>query len=557
MPTVLGLQDKINLRNLNSNPGIIPLKLGSAKLEKYSHSLIYFYDLNPLGNEIQKLNKKSFQIVELINKNRNYSYETSNYLKILKLVKETTETKLSEIIPRPMRPKRGLINGVGSIFKAITGNLDASDGERYEALIRQLQINQEKLSSSIVTQNSISLELITKFNNTIEKVSHNEKLLEDRLNQIAKMVENNLFNEDILFIKDVLIQLITLYEYITSILQDIENSITFAKIKILHPSIIKTTDLYRELVILQKYLKKQNNLPFPVTSENIPFFEKLIQIDCYVLNNKITYILHIPIMDPESFDYYHLHSIPFLSQNQFGTIIPKNKFLLKNNLHYIFQNEPCLETRANSFICPKNNNKNSIKEDAPCEVQILQGKGTNKCKQVGLTLSKPVIEHLENTNEWIIVLPEKQTVVLKCKNEEFRKLSGIFLIKLPKNCTIQIEELIIINDQTSSNNYQPIIFPDFKIDSPVNFNKIANFELEELNLQDLQEIKTRLIQNYPILENDKITSFPSAWTILIYILLVITIIYWIYQKFFIRWYRSRKPAPTLEEIQLQEVQLPR
>ncbi|XP_074028409.1 uncharacterized protein [Leptinotarsa decemlineata] len=29
----------------------------------------------------------------------------------------------------PRRNKRGLINGIGSIFKSITGNLDASDGE--------------------------------------------------------------------------------------------------------------------------------------------------------------------------------------------------------------------------------------------------------------------------------------------------------------------------------------------------------------------------------------------------------------------------------------------
>lgn len=44
------------------------------------------------------------------------------------ITKEETELKLCEIIPLPSHLKRGL-------FNAVTGNLDSSDGERYENLI--------------------------------------------------------------------------------------------------------------------------------------------------------------------------------------------------------------------------------------------------------------------------------------------------------------------------------------------------------------------------------------------------------------------------------------
>lgn len=45
------------------------------------------------------------------------------------------------------RNKRGLINVLGSVFKFVSGNLDASDGERYNAAIKELQTNQQNIIS--------------------------------------------------------------------------------------------------------------------------------------------------------------------------------------------------------------------------------------------------------------------------------------------------------------------------------------------------------------------------------------------------------------------------
>ncbi|KAH1028266.1 hypothetical protein HUJ05_001640 [Dendroctonus ponderosae] len=66
---------------------------------------------------------------------------------------------------------RGLINGIGSIFKTITGNLDASDGERYEKLITELQTNKKQINHAILRQNSLSLSVIKEFNKTVQQGS--------------------------------------------------------------------------------------------------------------------------------------------------------------------------------------------------------------------------------------------------------------------------------------------------------------------------------------------------------------------------------------------------
>nr|CAI5837800.1 unnamed protein product [Callosobruchus analis] len=85
--------------------------------------------------------------------------------------------KLNEIVPSTyetfpsfsIRIKRGLVNGLGSIFKTITGNLDAKDGERFESLISELQNNQNKISEAINSQRTLSVELIDNFNKPISQ----------------------------------------------------------------------------------------------------------------------------------------------------------------------------------------------------------------------------------------------------------------------------------------------------------------------------------------------------------------------------------------------------
>nr|CAI5842191.1 unnamed protein product [Callosobruchus analis] len=98
---------------------------------------------------------------------------------MLYFLERKVDGKLNNIFPSTyktfpsfsIRIKRGLVNGLESIFKAITGNLDARDGERFESLISELQNNQNKISEAINSQSTLSVELIDNFNKTIKSRS--------------------------------------------------------------------------------------------------------------------------------------------------------------------------------------------------------------------------------------------------------------------------------------------------------------------------------------------------------------------------------------------------
>src|SRR5688572_11442583 len=96
---------------------------------------------------------------------------------------------------------------------------------------------------------------------------------------------------------------------INSILQDIENSIVFTKLGIMHPSIINPTGLFNELQKLQLKITKEQ-FPLELTLKNLPLFEKLLNVESYILNNKLTYLIRIPVTYSQIFEHYRLYSAP-------------------------------------------------------------------------------------------------------------------------------------------------------------------------------------------------------------------------------------------------------
>ncbi|XP_074034581.1 uncharacterized protein [Leptinotarsa decemlineata] len=551
----LGLQENISKQNLKNNPGLIPLKLGTAKVETHAYSLIRYYDLNPIIVEVNKLKFHSKNVRTLVGSHKDYSWDTSNYLKILEFSEKEVTDKLNNILPHPLRTKRGLINGIGSIFKSITGNLDSNDGEKYDRLIKELQDNQNNLVTNIKKQNSLSISLIDQFNSTVQQVKHNERLLESKINQIAKIVENQTYKENSMFIKDILNQIINTFEIINSILQDVENSIQFSRLNILHPSIIKTKDLFKELQKLNKIVEK-DQLPIEISFENTLLYEKIISLKSYISNFRITYILHIPITHPSNFDYYHLFSIPILTKGQFKAVIPQNKYLTKNEKLYAFLSDPCLEISHRTYICPSTNIR-ELTEDNPCEIQLLNVQNTSTCKQTVIHLSRPAIRQLDNSNKWVVLLPAQQTTKLKCQNQNEIEnlLPGSYLFDIPIGCQLSCGNQIITNDHQVTNS-EPIILPDLEEGKPEPPKSIG-IQLDDLNLDELHSIKTAIMENEPIISFKDVAHIPSFWTMFIYLVLVSICLYLVHKKIGFRGCKTNGPSEPSQDIEMSRVQLPR
>lgn len=320
-------------------------------------------------------------------------------------------TKLENIIiTKSHRNKRGLINGLGSFIKSISGNLDSNDGERIYNILHHLEKNHNDFKAQLRMQYSLNNNIIRNFNNTIRDIQHNEYALRSKISWLNNIFQEEVANQEILFGKDLYNQLIILYNALLNTLQDIENSVTFCKLGTLHPSIISSTNLFAELKRI--YAHYGDQLPYKLTFENIPKYESLIKVNCRFEESRITYFLSIPIDFENIFDLYYILPIPTVYESEFVTVIPTARYFLKLDSNEIKPlNGMC--TEGNPYHCP-NILQGNFK--ASCEEGVLQKENSSLCQFMKLKISDNQIERIPEINQYLAVFPQEGVLQVHCTN---------------------------------------------------------------------------------------------------------------------------------------------
>lgn len=427
--------------NIIQNWGVLPIDLGPAKLQRTTQTLLHYYDLTAVQQEFKELNEQHDRLQLIQAKNiQKINDELDNYNKAAGHIRQGIQTKLDNMLfhTKGPRVRRGLYNFFGTTIKHITGNLDHNDGERINLILHHLETNQINLKKQGALQYSLNQQIMDHFNTTIQKIEHNEETLTNRINQLTdnlniankeshilfiNMGKPDIKDDDINSTKDIYNQLIILYNILYSLLQDIENSLSFCKIKTVHPSIIKPQQLYSELQRISPYYKEE--LPFELKPENVPDFEKILDVNCHIENTKIIYLLSIPINFKMNFQLYHLHSIPSFIGPNIVTLITNNKYILKSGDTIKPLKEKCLMKkhyqRPTHFL---NNN------EVNCEKQIFGNEGIENCKYIKIELPSNKIELITETNQYLVVFPLKNQLNFECKEKtEIETLQGIYLIE--------------------------------------------------------------------------------------------------------------------------------
>lgn len=404
------------------------------------------------------------------------------------------------LLETPKRVKRGLLNGVGSIWKSITGNLDASDGEYYNQCIDKLEKDDAEMQKLLRNQIQIVSTTIKNFNTTVKKLQIDEQTLNEDLIKIQNAIMN-FSDESVLLEKQIKIintceSLLESYVLIESELRDIAESLTFAKLKILHPSIIKSDELINQLVIISKSLD-HNNLPLQPNYNNLHKIINVISLKAFQTDKRLVFILQIPLVSNEVYSTYHLYSIPTrtTSANTFHAILPESKYigLSKDNRQYLRLSnmDHCQQIEDGTSLC-----KNVIPlslENPPCEIELITKLSTNNCKPVIMQFEDYNIVNLKK-NKWIAIISSTLPIVSSCPNEATRtqlvKQSSI--IAMQPKCTAYIGATQIYAEEEKSSNYSETdIIPqvpfdcceEVKSEEPVKLKpiKINNINLDELN----------------------------------------------------------------------------
>lgn len=527
---------------LNNTIGIHYQKEGSIKIANEKWKLIVYKDLELLEKAFDHNQQILSQIESLFSSSAQlstFAIPIRPQINLLNTIIKRINFKLNEIkLETPQREKRGLINGLGSIWKSITGNLDSSDGEFYNNCIDKLERDDREIQNLLKDQIQVTTSTIRNFNYTIRKLQIDEETLNQDLVQIENEIQKlNDYQYSLLaHIKTLTIceQILESLVLIENELSDILNSIAFAHLKVLHPSIIKPDELIEQLVKIPASLV-HNNLPLKANQENLSKLITLMKVQAFQTTKRLIFILEIPLVEFQKYSLLHVFALPTRDPRTslFHAIIPLTKFvaLSENSRNYIPMSsiDDCDELDEETNLC-YNKIPQAIDTNAACEVKILvKFELSDTCQPSIFAIEDYNIQKLQ-TNQWLIVTARKMPLTTTCPN------SNPATIIIPSNSIIQLQprcsayfgttQLYAASDD-SSNVTDKLLIPDVPYDCCEHLPEakelppLKPLKINKLNLDELKVAEHKLNQYQERLNSIMNEPFASKhWSVFTYVIVI-------------------------------------
>lgn len=489
----------IRLETLADGPGLLPYKLGSARLTTHYHSFIQFIQLTDIEDQIKsvqtqvetfktKLSSGAYTIYE-----HQIDYLTNKIYKVLNRIKSL----------EPVRVKRGLIDGLGSVIKSVTGNLDYQDAVRYNEAIRNLQENDNKLVSEFNNHITLCKEWMAQHNTVLEQLASNQVKINASLQlllekdalrdynlvrftkfaQVLGIITNN--------VEDIMLEVIRI-EDILAFIHASSTHHSMIDIEVLKSMIEKLRSFYNQDEIINLELRE---------------YYDLIKPGSYFAEKRIVIVYNFPIVSHEIYDLYKLSIVP--NENQLA-LVPPTPYIATNEKSFVYIEAECPKY-SSIYLCEEQIS-HQLRTEPDCIQDLIVNQNLkNTCRFTRISLSNIAVGKLDDQH-YAMYLPEPTKVQLTCERKDFNTLQGSYLVTIPKDCYMRTTEFTIINENNEIRG-QPLKL------SKIPYNQINQTDIQiitnagstSVNLEDLHSIQSKIMLEKPI-QMGKTESFAVYHT---------------------------------------------
>lgn len=238
------------------------------------------------------------------------------------------------MLPVSNRNKRGLINGLGSVIKFISGNLDQNDFDNLQNQLNNLRKSRTDEIQHVNKLISFSNSIAQKFYKEINKINSNTKLIKD-------MFQKQNFKIDVLENYQYIVSCVSKFSKIVS---DLEETISLSfsditNVKIFSPKDLKNIikhlqSVYSEkMVIFNDYYYLYRNL-------------RLTKTQVAMSNSEVIVVLSVPIIEEQKYLLYNVIPVP---SNENIILVPSEKYYLQGLISKWTKNQ-CIKITTN-YIC--------------------------------------------------------------------------------------------------------------------------------------------------------------------------------------------------------------
>lgn len=422
---------------------------------------------------------------------------------------KTVSSKFISIYPHPKRIKRGLINGLGSIIKGFTGLMDNEDSEKFDKIILELKNNQNNLIRQNNRHLSLTNNLIKNVNETIALISHNQEIISDKIVIIKKELDKTLFDfTNYMEVRDALDQIRINLDAMHKFLSEIENCISFARLGVLHTSIISLEEM--DFIVQKlKGTHNENQIIYNKRNQYFKYYD-IVQTSVFLTKDKIIFTLDFPLVFADSFTHFRLFPIPTVNNT---IIIPQSSYLTKSDTAYQYEENPCKFLDPEYLCLEQRLAYQSTEPD--CIFSLLKIDAIHpNCQQAKIQVHHSRLEEI-NREYYIGIFPKRERIQTMCSRNEILSLKGSYIFRVPSDCQIKTTVYSYANTKGNLPGH-PLLLPDVHIaDATVNTTK--RVDLLDTPLDKLHQLQLKAIE--PIDELNMMQENNPHWIWPSYIML--------------------------------------
>jgi hypothetical protein len=280
----------LRLEKIHSN-GYFLEDIGTSKTINHYHKFYIYFNISNIESSYKNLLSNAY-ILEL-KYNKDFPY-------LIKALKDTCMQIGDALLKFNYRSKRSLIDGLGSAIRFITGNLDQDDLKEINSNIDQLFKNQEKIIKQVNKYTSFASHITKRYTSDMQILQKNINTSLEALNKFSDQIENQMLIQHNMYLAEKLLDSI----------QSVQRMITLAFNEISNLEIISAQELFQILHHLKLIYKRDELIEL-----NGMHVLKIIEFSKFKIlsvDNVITCILYIPILDPNPYTYQRIYPLPNL-----------------------------------------------------------------------------------------------------------------------------------------------------------------------------------------------------------------------------------------------------
>ncbi|KAK2578325.1 hypothetical protein KPH14_012626 [Odynerus spinipes] len=497
------IENSVEIRNFKHQPGIYLENVGTLHLYKETWKLVIQIDMTPYYLREESLASYCENLTHICHAHQPWHATICRpFINIITAKLRSITKKLNSIratLGVEPRPKRGLINGLGTAGKYLFGLMDANDEERINVHLDKLERSETKIWHALSQQIQIVNSTIKIFNDSFGNIEQRERILATAVTRIEKMLNTQQRTYDLREQIDEQFMLITLMiDDLLEDVQDLTHYITDIRKGLINTNILSFAQILRYLQEALPHLPTGLNFPIPLNTQSGYLLDRVTEVKAYSRQRSIITAIIIPLIGTQIFQVKTVHPIPAHINNSTYAIIATSKhYAIVDEIRreYVSLSETDIQTckaTNTQFLCSSRHPIYKIYPHGPCEVRMHNkiSKQPENYKTRLLTLDKTLLLELEAPETWIFVAPMEELLAVTCNGKRtlHKILQGSGILNIKGKCILSTSELTIETAQefkeTRELNYLPTYNLTFNL-TPVILEKIIRNQVAEIDLQPI------------------------------------------------------------------------